>query len=289
MTEFASILLRSDIETNLPTLMRDNLMHQLSLQAFPELPAEDYRYSVLYINGQYRGIYKIREAHSTTHYAEHYGYDEETVSQWQGEWPHKSFVDEVFEFAQTHDLSKDENYNYVKRYVNIDSVIGWCIMQVYSGNFDFNSPNMRFYFSTQDQQLRYALVDLDLGMFDYGSFGMIFTFGYAYNDLAMDLMKNRNFRLELVRQLKTALDGPLSDENALALIDELADQLRPEVKRDHALWGGTLKSWAISSAPRWSATTRFGAALSRVGSAWWSTCANMWAEISACRSTCGIL
>ena len=240
---FSSILLRAAQEADQSTFMRDNLMHQLSLQAFPALPAEDYRYSVLYINGQYRGIYNIREAHSATHYAEHYGYEEDTVSQWQGEWPHKSFIDEVYEYAVSHDLRKDENYNYVSRYINIDSVIGWCIMQVYSGNFDFNSPNMRFYFSTQDQQLRYALVDLDLGMFDIGTYVGVFSFGYAYNDLANSLMKNANFRIEFIRQLKKALDGPLSDENAVATIDKLADELRPEVERDHAMWGGSLKSW----------------------------------------------
>lgn len=240
---FSSILLRAAQEADQSTFMRDNLMHQLSLQAFPALPAEDYRYSVLYINGAYRGIYNIREAHSATHYAEHYGYDEDTVSHWQGEWPHKSFVDEVYEFAVSHDLSKYENYSYASRHVNIDSVIGWCIIQVYSGNFDFNSPNMRFYFSTQDQQLRYALVDLDLGMFDVGTFAGIFSFGYDYNELARVMMQNESFRLEFIRQLKKALDGPLSDQNALALLDELADQLRPEVERDHAMWGGTLKSW----------------------------------------------
>ena len=243
VTEFSSILLRAAQESDQSTFMRDNLMHQLALQAFPELPAEDYRYIVLYLNGEYRGIYNIREAHSATHYAQHYGYAEDTVSQWQGEWPHKSFVDEVYWFAQSNNLANDENYNYVSRYVNIDSVIGWCIMQVYSGNFDFNSPNMRFYYSTEDHQLRYALVDLDLGMFDVGYFAAMFTFGYAYNNLAGDLMENKSFRLEMVRQLKNALDGPLSDENALKLIDELADQLRPEVERDHALWGGSLKSW----------------------------------------------
>ena len=241
--DFSSILLRAAQEADQSTFMRDNLMHQLSLQAFPALPAEDYRYSVLYINGEYRGIYNIREAHSTTHYAEHYGYDEDTVSQWQAEWPDDSYVEEIYRFALNNDLRLDKNYDYVRSHVNVDSVIGWCIMQVYSGNFDFNSPNMRFYYSTQDQQLRYALVDLDLGMFDVGIYAGVFQFGYAYNNLANAMLKNANFRLEFVAQLKKALDGPLSDENALAMIDELADQLRPEVERDHALWGGTLKSW----------------------------------------------
>ena len=243
IVNFSSILLRAAQEADQSTFMRDNLMHQLSLQAFPALPAEDYRYSVLYINGEYRGIYNIREAHSATHYAEHYGYDEDTVSQWQAEWPHDSYVEEIYQFAMNNDLRLDENYDYVRSHVNVDSVIGWCIMQVYSGNFDFNSPNMRFYFSTQDQQLRYALVDLDLGMFDVGIYAGVFQFGYDYNNLANAMLKNEHFRLEFVRQLKKALDGPLSDENALAMIDNLADQLRPEVERDHAMWGGSLKSW----------------------------------------------
>jgi hypothetical protein len=80
-------------------------------------------------------------------------------------------------------------------------------------------------------------------MFDVGTFATIFTFGYAYNELARYLMQNQAFRLEFASQLKSALDGPLSDENALAVIDKLADQLRPEIERDRALWGGTPKQW----------------------------------------------
>lgn len=243
VTEFSSILLRAAQEADQSTLMRDNLMHQLSLQAFPELPAQDYRYAVLYLNGEYWGVYNIREAHSAAHFAGHYGHDEDGVSQWQGEWPEDSVPAEVFAFASTHDLRDPENYALVSRYVDTDSVIAWCIMQVYSGNFDFNSPNMRFYFSTQDQKLRYGLVDLDLGMFDYGSFANMFSFGYAYNYLASYLMQNESFRHDMIRKLAEAVDGPLSDENALALIDALADELRPEIARDHALWGGTLESW----------------------------------------------
>ena len=112
------------------------------------------RYAVLYLNGSYWGVYNIREAHSPTHYAEHYGYDVETVSQWKGSWPQESEFEEVYRYALNHDLSVEEHYAYVAQHVNIESVIGWCIMQVYSGNIDFNSPNMRFYYSTEDQMLR---------------------------------------------------------------------------------------------------------------------------------------
>ena len=113
VTEFASILLRSDIETNLPTLMRDNLMHQAAIDCFPEMPSLDHRYAVLYINGQYWGLYSIREAHSAVHYANHYGYDADSVTVWKGLWDRGSETAKVCNFALYHDLRDDENYDYV--------------------------------------------------------------------------------------------------------------------------------------------------------------------------------
>lgn len=243
VSDFKSVLLRADQESEQSTQMRDNLMHQLAMQAFPELPVQDNRYVVLYLNGAYWGVYSLREAHSEAHYAAHYGYDEDSVSQWKESWPAGSLPDKVYDFATHNDLSKAENYAYVAEHVNVDSVIAWCIMQIYSGNFDFNSPNMRFYYSTQDEQLRYALVDLDLGMYSYGDFAQLLGFGYAYTTLASRLMNNAQFRREFLRQLADAINGPLSDESALAMIDALAAELEPEIARDHARWIGSLESW----------------------------------------------
>ena len=243
VTEFSSILLRAAQEDYYSTQMRDNIMHQLAIQCFPELPAQDYKYAVLYINGQYWGTYNIREAHSAEHYANHYGYDADTVTQWKEAWDSSSGFGEVYRFIQDHSLSVEENYNYVAEHLNIDSVIGWVILQAYCGNFDMHSPNMRFYYSTEDDMLTFALVDLDLGFFQYEMFDGPFHFGYAYNQLAYKLLQSPIFQKELARQLGEALTGPMSDENVLALIDQLADELRPEIARDREKWGGSLERW----------------------------------------------
>jgi len=136
--------------------MRDNLAHQLAIRAFPNLPAQDYKYSVLYINGQYWGVYNIREAHSTTHYAEHYGYDVDTVTQWKEKWDGAGPMAEILSFALSHNLANEENYAKVAERLHIDSIIGWTIMEAYTGNFDSNPPNMRFYYSTADNKMAYA-------------------------------------------------------------------------------------------------------------------------------------
>ena len=243
VTNFVSVILRADQEEHFSTMMRDNIMHQLAIQTFPALPVQDYRSAVLYLNGAYWGIYNIREAHSPTHYANHYGYDVETVSHWQGRWGRGSNPDELYKFVLSHDLSKDENYEYVAQHVNVESVIAWCIIETYSGNFDINSPNMRFYYSTEDDVLTYALVDLDLGMFEFQGFGNTFYFGYDYNTLVGNLLKNAQFKELFLERLSEALKGPLSTENVLAVMDELADELRPEIPRECERWGNTLKGW----------------------------------------------
>ena len=84
--------------------------------------------------------------------------------------------------------------------------------------------------------MRYALVDLDLGMFAYDMFDPPLHFGYAYNTLANRLLQNRQYQLRMAQQLSDALHGPMSDENVLKLIDKLADELRPEIDRDRKRW-----------------------------------------------------
>lgn len=256
VTDFSSILLRAAQESTYSTLMRDNIVHQLAIRCFPALPAQDYKYAVLYINGEYWGVYNIREAHSEEHYAYHYGYDPDTVTHWKELWDKSSPIGEVCRFALNRNLADDDNYNYVAEHINIDSVIGWTILQAWCSNHDCNPPNARFYYSTEDDKLSYALVDLDLGMFEYDVFdvplhGSVvdgYRYAYAFNNLANKLMENKQYQLRMAELLSEALHGDMADEKVLEMIDDFADQLRPEIPRDRERWakggeGDTVQFW----------------------------------------------
>ena len=162
--------------------------------------------------------------------------------QWREKWPTDSVAEEVFQFAMSHDLSDPAAYEEVAAHICTESVIDWLILQDYSGNFDFNSPNMRFYWA--EEKLWYALVDLDLGLYQYGSLPTLTDRGYyAYNRLAGALMKNVDFREALCRAFNAALCGELSDEKMLERIDRFADEIRPEIAREKARWGGKPTDW----------------------------------------------
>ena len=244
VTQFSSLLLRSGQEGQSSSYMRDALMHEMAKECFPELPSQDHRYAALYINGQYWGLYNIREAHSEEHYANHYGYDVDKVTHWHEKWDKPSTVEDIYQYALTHDLSQQEEFDHVAEHLNLDSIIAWLILQDYGGNMDFNSPNMRFYWSEEDQLLRYALVDLDLSLFTAGNMPSLTYRGYyAYNKLAGALMKNEGFRRDLCIRLNTVLSGPMSDENVLLMIDRFADEMRPEIEREKVRWGGRVAEW----------------------------------------------
>ena len=240
---FSSILLRAPREEHYSSLQRDALMHRLAAEAFPALPSQAYRYSVLYINGRYWGVYSLREAHSPAHYANHYGRDVDQVLQYRGDWGKETGFDEIYYFAIYSDLRKDENYERVAQHVDLDSVIGWTIMQAFSGNIDGHSSNMRFYYTLDDQVMHYGLVDLDLGLEDYPGFNSPYLMDYEFNRLLESLTENAHFREEFLRQFGEALDGPLALEHVDAVLDEIADEIRPEIARDRERWGSTVSAW----------------------------------------------
>ena len=243
VTDFSSLLLRSSQEGSVSTQMRDILMQQLARQCDPAVVTQDYKFIVLYLNGAYWGVYSIREAHSPQHFALHYGYDPDRVDMYQGKWALKGDFDQVYLYMLSHDLADDAVYDAVTEHIDLDALVTWAIVEAYSGNVDINSPNVRFYYSYEDAKLHYALVDLDLSLFQHGQFTQSLVIGYDFSNIPLYLCANPRFRALMTERLSQYLHGPLSQENAFAMIDSLAAELRPEIPRDAQRWGYSLERW----------------------------------------------
>ena len=245
VTEFSSLLVRSSQESNFSTQIRDIAMHELAQQCDPSLPTQDYRYTILYINGDYWGIYALREAHSPEHFANHYGYDADQVDMYKEKWALKGEFDEVYQYMLYGNMADDQAYEYVTGFLDMDALVTWCIIESFSGNIDINSPNVRFYYSYQDHKLHYALVDLDLGLYEHGLFTQSIVRGYDFSNVPLYLCNNQQFRTLMMERLSEFLHGPLTEENTMHQIDLLAAEIRDEVPRDAATFGYTLSQWEL--------------------------------------------
>ena len=127
MLDFASLILRASVEDISPAYFRDALFADMALD-FTNVPAQNYRYVTLFINGEYWGVYAIREQHSDDYFAYRYGVDPETVEVFNGEnrWP--GAFDDLLKYAETHNLTDPDSWQYIKDHLDVEEMIDWLSM-----------------------------------------------------------------------------------------------------------------------------------------------------------------
>ena len=244
--EFSSLVLRSAQEDVCSSQLRDVLMHELASRCCPELSRQDYRYCSVYIDGNYQGLYALREAHSAEHYAAHHDVSTSDVKHFKGQWDQDCKFNEVYRFILSNDMSNPENYAYVQEHLDIESFIAWDILQAYSGNFDINAPNVRYNYIDSQEKISIAFVDLDLGFSNFWDcFKMVFypSYNYEYGQMNRALLKSPEFCKQFISQMQEYFAGPLKEENVIKLIDELSDEIRSEISADYSRWDKPVSVW----------------------------------------------
>jgi len=231
-------------------MIREELFTTLCAQMTEEVLIQRSKYCVLYVNGEYRGIYCLKEAFSETYYAENHNVPEESVTMLQAPVGTSTEMYEIIRFADGNDMSVPENYAYITENVNIVGLIDWIIMEGYSTNGDVQQ-NLRYFKSTENgDKWQPAFYDLDWAWYYHNPFTHLFSYDtrepWQHVDLCLALMENPTFRQLFFERCAMHMENSLSNENVLALIDELAAQLAPEMEREKARWGGSVLNWEMN-------------------------------------------
>ncbi len=239
---FSSLILRASHESSVSTHMHDALMGEIAAANCSTLMSQRHKYAALYINGEYWGLYALREHHSPEHYASYMNLPAENVTMVRyAREDLSSTLYALLEFCKGNDMSVPENYAYACSLMDMTSLADWIILETYVCNFDING-NIRYFMSETDGLWRYGLVDLDLGMFDDRGLGQV-TYAYYDSAILYNLIENDEFRLLLANRVAELAAGPLSDDAMFAAIDSLAAEIESEIPRESARWGGDLYTW----------------------------------------------
>lgn len=229
--------------------IRNELFQEICLDMDSQTLTQESKYSVLYINGEYRGLYCLKEDLSRSYYATHAGVSKESVEVYK---PHfdtnANFSREILDYCRQNDLSDPEHYKVICDRLNIDSFIDWFIIQSYSANTDMRG-NTRYYRSTENgNRWTVALYDLDWA-FHYPriAFGAIAyevgNVGKEIPEIFRSLLESEDFCTALLTRYSELSKTLLSDESVLARIDSMAAEIEPEVARDRERWGLSLEAW----------------------------------------------
>ncbi|MCR3923552.1 MAG: CotH kinase family protein, partial [Firmicutes bacterium] len=145
LTTQKAITLRQSGQDGTMSKIRDTLM--TSLLSDTDLDYQAYRPAIVYLNGQYWGLYNIRERINEHFIAYNHDVDPLKIDLLQGNKIVRAGDDKHYvamrDFVATHDMRQEENYAYVQTQMDVENFIDYWVAQVYFANTD--TSNIRFW------------------------------------------------------------------------------------------------------------------------------------------------
>jgi hypothetical protein len=206
------------------------------------------------VNGNYRGIYFIRERVDETFISNHYNVDgtKSDLLRIDGEVKvgDRTAYNQLLAYIRKNDLSITKNYEYVKEKIDINNLIDYWIAETYITNNDI--VNCRFFSNpyVDNGKWKFVFYDLDYAMynpdtnyyyFSTNSDGM--TQNEYSTELLRNLMKNKEFRKTYVERLSYNLKNTWDQDTILAKIDEIYNEIKAEMPRNQSRWNLSMSAW----------------------------------------------
>lgn len=249
VTEFTNLLLRSGQDFDY-AIIRNELCQNLCEMAGLNVINQRSIYAILYINGEYSGIYTLKEKSNEQLYASIYGLNKDSVELEETEVAYGGPVYmDLIDFCIFNDMSIEENYRHFCDVADVDGLIDWLIIEGFCGNIDMTDGNLRYVRSGEhDGKWHFMFYDLDATFKISGpTYANVLT-EYAYNSsqigaIVYPLTKNAEFRDRLLTRAAELFSTVLTNETVLAEIDRLCAVVAPEVERDYARFTRTVEDW----------------------------------------------
>lgn len=250
--------------------VRDAFMHHLSGLDDMNLDERSTFFNIMFLNGDYWGVYDTREKADDADYTDYYydqgEYEMDYIKCWGGTWaeygtmaPWSPFVT----FVTTNDMTIPANYDYVLDNFNTLSLIDYILLNTFSVCTDWlnwNTAWWRGYDATgTNLTWRYVIWDEDATFGHYINYtgvpddsptaspcdplslGAVDPNGHI--DIANALMDNPNFESDYINRFADMLNTTFDCEVILPRLDSMRAVLDPEMSRHTNKWGGTYSGW----------------------------------------------
>ena len=249
VTSFRSLVLRNGGQDAYYAHVRDTFVSRIS-RGF-NVDAALGRPVIVYINGEYRGVYDMKENLNEDFLVSHDGVSRNKVEIIQRNNRALAGSDanflEVRRLCRELDLSVQSNFDRVAELVDVDSFIDYLIIRTYF--FDGDMFNQKYWHTTDNKiKWRAIVYDSDFAMFGnspsgnllYAYFnpnGVSSAHGYITNmDIYCGLNKNKKWREEFIIRYIMAAEKTFDPSRVLPVFDSIVESYKPEMKDQIAKW-----------------------------------------------------
>ena len=237
--------------------VQDYVANRVALQMGLEAP--NSRPVVVYLNGEYWGIYFLQEKLDDHYLEDHFEVEPEKCNIVCGNgldgetWEWKTEVEsgdgsgfeQMMNWLEDADLSDSANYAYISNLVDVDNFIDYQILETFIANTDWPANNSRCW-QADDSKWRFAFFDGDATMLekDYDVFA---NATYVADDqwhtgvkstlLFRRLLENNDFKLRFSNRVNELCNSVLQNNSTTAILEGIVRDLRLEVPNQIARFG----------------------------------------------------
>ena len=216
----------------------------------PEVLYQNHRPVNLFIDGEFFGVYYIRERVTDAFAASHLGGTEEDVDMING-WKQAEHGSReewlaLLRYCKKHDLSQQEHFDHVASQLCLESFMDYYIARAYTGDRDY--ANIRHVRSRGGDGLwRIVNFDLDWG-FGTQPAALHQLIGKVNDESALNtvvinaLLQNAEFKDQMIKRLVWHLRNTYAPERVIAHIDSMAAEVAHDLQYDYELCKGTYES-----------------------------------------------
>lgn len=250
LSQYEAFVLRNGGQDFKYSTMKDAMVTSMAHDLLG-IDTQNCRPVVLYLNGEYWGLYFIREKLNENYVAGHYNVDQSEATVAVANGKTSTEYTELVNYAHTHDLRNQEHYDYMKSKIDIENYIDYIVAEMVICNTD--NGNIRF-FTYEGGKWRWIMYDVDqsfrtasyntvsehLNPAGTGSANMFST------RLINALLKNPEFKDKFLRETAYQLNNIWTVENVNAYIDTFRDMIINDIEKDCIRWERKYSTWESS-------------------------------------------
>lgn len=249
---YSSFLLRNAGEDPKNIRIMDAVLTK-ALDGEMDLDYQGYKPVVVYINGEYYGLYNLRDKLNSDYVKTKFGVNKDDIDLIKymtanngSTWEYNDIVNYIY----NHDMSVTEYYEYVKTKIDVEELCNYWIVESYYGNTDLGNIK---YWKSSDGKFRWMLYDLDWSMWSSTvnmSFPVIYrdipavTYVDSSINITRRLYNNSEFREMYLSSLAKYLKNTFNPQRMNKIVDELAGEIESEMPYHIDRWNsGSMNSW----------------------------------------------
>lgn len=239
------------------TGIQDHLAQQVARELDIDCLAS--RQMVLFLNGEYWGIYALEESPDERYLEDHFGIDVEEsniIKQWiflehgdDAQW------NDLFQWVMDTDFSLEENYRLLSERIDLDNFIDYQVFELYSSNVDWPKNNVRCW-QRNNGRWRWIFYDGDGCFFrDWDVFSNATDTSTVVNGnnpsffqatlFFRKLLDNDEFKMRFWNRFVQLLTDPLRYEQVLPRFNALCALVDAEVSNQSHRFGfpSSMSKW----------------------------------------------